>query len=193
MFFFGNAHKSGIESGAARSIQLDAAFDSDSAFLLWLAEVITGDSQVAEECLVDARKISQQHSGLFVDWLTQWARSATIQQAIQRVHTQISLASHNYDQIRCPHGGHVPVPLEEFRELQSVSAQKVAAELDPFVRTVGVLRGVSHCALQDCSIRLGVTRTSVAAACCVFEQWTVQRKQVYLHAEPVTHSGELIW
>ena len=102
MFFFGNAHKSGIESGAARSIQLDAAFDSDSAFLLWLAEVIAGDSQVAEESLVNARKISQQHSGLFVDWLTQWARSATIQQAIQRVHTQISLASRKYDQIRCP-------------------------------------------------------------------------------------------
>jgi hypothetical protein len=35
-----NAHDSGIESEAARSIQLNAVFDSDSEFLLWLAEVI---------------------------------------------------------------------------------------------------------------------------------------------------------
>jgi hypothetical protein len=172
---------------------LNAAFDSDSAFLLWLAEVITGDPKVAEECLVDARKISQHQSGLFADWLTQWARAATIQQAILRVHGQILLASRNYDQIRCPHGGHVPVPLEQFRELQSVSAQEIVSELDTFVRAVGLLRGVSHCVLQDCSIRLGTTRTSVAAACCAFDKWIVVRKQTCVHDEPVHQCEELIW
>lgn len=187
------AHDSGTESVAARSIQLNAAFDSDSAFLLWLAEVITGDPKVAEECLVDAWKISQHQSGLFVGWLTQWARAATIRQAIQRVHGQILRASHNYDQIRCSHGGHVPIPLEQFRELQSVSAQEIVSELDPFVRAVGILRGVSHCVLQDCSIRLGATRTSVAAACCTFDRWIVVRKQTCMRDEPVHHCEELIW
>jgi len=195
MFFSAcrNAHDRGTESGAARSIQLNAAFDSDSGFLLWLAEVITGDSKVAEECLVDARKISQQQSGLFVDWLSQWARSATVQQAIQRAHGQILLVSHSYDQICCPHGGHALIPLEQMRELQSLSAQEIVSALDPFVRAVGILRGVSHCVLQDCSIRLGATRTSVAAAYCVFDQWIILRKQKRVHDEPVHDCEELIW
>ena len=188
-----DAHNSGTESGAARSKHLTAVFDSDSTFLLWLAEVITGDPNVAQECLVDARKISEQQSGLFVDWLSQWSRSATIQQAIQRAYRQISLASQKYEQIRCPHGGHVPLSLEHFRILQSVPAQKIAADLDPFVRAVGILRGVSHCVLQDCAIRLGVSRTSVAAACCVFEHWTDLRKPSSVQDEPARHCGDLIW
>jgi hypothetical protein len=187
-----NANDGGTQPGAARSSQLNAAFDSDSTFLLWLAEVITGDSKVAEECLVDARTISEQQSGLFVDWLAQWARSATIQQAIQRAHGQILCASHNYDQIRCPHGGHVPTPLEDFRQLHLVSAQEIVSELDPFVRAVGILRGVSRCAIQDCSIRLAATRTSVAAACCVFEQWTANRYRAFAYDEAVRHCEELI-
>ena len=154
--------------------------------------MITGDRKIAEECLVDARKISQQQSNLSVNWMSQWARSATIKQAIQKAHGQILIASHNYDQIHCPHGGHPVIAIEQMRELQSVSAQEIVSELDPFARAVGILRGVSHCVIKDCSIRLGTTSNSVAAACCAFEKWML-RKQRCARDETVHHSELLIW
>jgi hypothetical protein len=160
---------------AAQSADVDNAFGADSAFLLWIAEAVAGSRSAAEQCLIDARSISRERSGLFADWLAQWARSATLNQAIWHAHEEISAAARRYEQSRCPHGGHVAPTLDEIRELSELPPQELVHSLDPFVRTVALMRGVSHCALQDCAIRLGTTRSAVAVACCEFDRWKHSR------------------
>ena len=158
---------------------MENAFQEDSTYLLWLAEVITGDSARARQCVIDARLISEQHSGLFVDWLAQWARTSTIMHAIGDSRTEIMLASQIYQERHCPHGGHAPTTTEQIMQLRQLPAEEIVRSLDAFVRAIALLRGVSHCALQDCALRLGTTRYAVAAASCELDRW--------LHSPAVTH------
>jgi hypothetical protein len=159
------------QSAAARRQAIEQAFTEDSAFLIWLAEVITGDYATAHQCVVDARSLSDQHSGVFVDWLAQWARISTIKQAVLRTEHEISQAAHSYEKRRCPHGGHASPTAEQLRGLQELEAQEIVRSLDAFARVVLLLRGVSQCTLQDCAIRLGTTRAAIAVACCEVERW----------------------
>jgi hypothetical protein len=159
------------QSVAARRQAIEQAFTEDLAFLIWLAEVITGDRATAQRCVVDARSLSDQHSGVFVDWLAQWARISTVKQAILCNEHEIEQASHIYESRRCPHGGHASPTAEQIRGLHQLGAQKIVRSLDAFARVVILLRGVSHCTLQDCAIRLGTTRAAVAVACCEVERW----------------------
>jgi hypothetical protein len=151
--------------------EVEDQFDTESVFLHWLAEVITGDRLLAESCVTDARNIASRRAGLFVEWLTQWARAATIQCAIDRTHKEILAAAYEYKDFRCSHGGHAPLSAEEVSALQGIPIHEITTTLDPFVRAVMILRGIPHCAIQDCALRLRTTRLAVCAGCCVAAQW----------------------
>lgn len=160
-----------LKPGLVSPIEIQHEFDTESIFLHWLAEVITGDPQIAERCVTDARALASKHSGAFVDWLTQWARTATIQCAIQQSQKEIFAASNKYKHFRCSHGGHAPLSPEEIRMLQTTPIHEIITTLDPFVRAVIILRAIPHCVVQDCALRLGTTRLAVCAGCCAAAQW----------------------
>lgn len=97
--------------------EINKAFEADSRFLKWLAELITGDPEIGEQCVADARKLTKERSGVFSNWLGQWARSATIDRAIAHGRNQINAASQRYVNSSCSHGGHVPLAAEEVDSL----------------------------------------------------------------------------
>jgi hypothetical protein len=160
------------------TVEIQHEFDAESVFLLWVAEVITGDPQLAEKCVTDARNIASTRSGIFLDWLTQWARTATIQCAIGHSQKQIISAAWKYRDFRCSHGGHAPLSRDETRLLRTTPISEILTTLDPFVRTVMILRAIPNCAVQDCALRLGTSRLVVCAGCCAAAQWLQMRSSV---------------
>src|SRR4051794_41103983 len=73
--------------------EIENAFDTESELLHRIAWLITGDQGLATKCVADARTLSREKAGLFSDWLTQWARAATIHRAIEFGCDQITSAS----------------------------------------------------------------------------------------------------
>lgn len=155
----------------ASPTEIEAAFDAESDNLRWLARLVTGDVHAAERCVTDARRISSARSGLFSDWLKQWARSATIQQAIEHSRYDIAASAITYEKSRCDHSGHEPPSWEVIERFRAMSLDQVKSELDPFVRAVMALRGGQRCNIQECALRLASTRSAVMAACCVLDEW----------------------
>ncbi len=108
---------SGHKPSIASIAEIENAFDTESELLQWIAWLITGDQGLAARCVADARKLSREKTGVFSDWLIQWARSATIQRAIEYSRDLITSASHQYENARCVHGEHTPLTIEQIENL----------------------------------------------------------------------------
>jgi len=147
-------------------------FESQSEQLRWLAEAITGDSQLAARCVIDASKLTENNSAIFRDWLAHWARNATVRCSLDHMHTQIShSAEARYERVQCSHGGHEVLSSDAAAALEQWPAWELAAHLDPLSRAVLILRGVQHAAIQDCVLTLRVPRTAILAAYCSAIDW----------------------
>jgi hypothetical protein len=162
---------SGHRPSFASIAEIENAFDAESELLLWIAWLITGDQVLATRCVADARKLSCEKTGVFSDWLTQWARSATIQRAIEYSKDLISSASHQHENAQCTHGEHTPLTIGQIDNLRIMSLEVMIEELDAFTRAVMLLRSIQRCTIHDCALRLESTRSAIVAACCALEQW----------------------
>jgi hypothetical protein len=156
----------------ASPTEIRNVFESQSEQLLWLAGAITGDPTLAARCVIDASKLTENNSALFRDWLAQWARNATVHSALDQMQAQISHAAEtSYERVRCPHDGHETLSNGEVAALEQWPSSELAACLDPLARAVLILRGVQHAAIQDCALRLNVSRAAILAAYCHAIDW----------------------
>jgi len=164
----------------ASEAEFEGEFDSQAVSLQWLAEVITGDAQVARQCVTDARTLSSKNSQVFRDWLSHWARTATVRKAIDAVRAELAAASLTY-QASVEHGAHEPLATEDMRLLQTLDATQIAAALDPLARATLVLRGIQRATLQECALTFGVSRVVVLAAMCKAVTWVRSLESDFLH------------
>lgn len=172
----------------ASPVEVVACFQDQRQLLGKLAFLITGDQATAEQAVVTACEVTLRGNSPFHDWLFEWAKAATITSAISRRAVAIRLCGAGYKARPCNHAEHL---LQGDAEERSASldrilradGQELIAELDPLCRAVLVLRVAIRSSIQDCVIRLNVSRAAVLAANC--------RAMTWLH-DCQTTSGETI-
>lgn len=172
----------------ASPAEVVACFQDRRQLLGKLAFLITGDQAAAEQAVVTACEVTLRGNSPFHDWLFEWAKAATITSAISRRAVAIRLCGEEYKARPCNHAEHL---LQGDAEERSASLDRILraddqaliAELDPLCRAVLVLRVAIRSSIQDCVIRLNVSRAAVLAANC--------RAMTWLH-DCQTTSGETI-
>ena len=141
-----------------------------------LAFLITGDRAAADQAVVQACEITLRGNSPFCDWLLEWAKVATISAALSHQGKAIRMYEAMYKDRRCSHGEHV-CQLDDERRADSLAlivqmdAQTIIVELDPLCRAILVLRIAIRSSIQDCSLRLNVSRAVVLAANCLAMTW----------------------
>ena len=160
----------------ASAAEIVACFRDQELLLNRLAFLITADRATAEEAVALACEITLQGNSPFRDWLLEWAKSATIAAAISLRGEAIRLYEATYKDRRCPHVEHLCQLDHEGRAaslalIVQMDAQKIIAELDPLCRAILVLRIAIRSSIQDCSLRLNVSRSAVLAANCLAMTW----------------------
>lgn len=166
----GKPKSNGQRDKYASAPDIDMEFELRTEQLHWLAEVITGDPKLADQCVIDGRSLANRNSGVFRDWLGQWARSATIRSSVDCVRTEIAASEVKYEQARCVHSGHGAFSVEKADAIQTLPPEVLVSTLDPFARAVMVLRGVQRAAIQECALTLRSTRAAVNTAFCSAER-----------------------
>ena len=160
----------------ASPAEIVACFQDQRNILGRLAFLITGDQATADQAVVEACEITLQGNSPFRDWLLEWAKTATITAAISRQGKAIRMCEAIYKDRRCPHVAHL-CHLDDERRAASLAlilpmdAQKIYAELDPLCRAILALRIAIRSSIQECSLRLNVSRAVVLAANCVAMTW----------------------
>ena len=156
--------------------EIVACFQDQRNVLARLAFLITGDQAMADQAVVQACEITLQGNSPFRDWLFEWAKAATIASAISRGTEAICICEAAYKDRRCPHVEHLSQGDAEERAagldlILGADAQTLIAELDPLCRAVLVLRVAIRSSIQDCALRLNVSRAAVLAANCHAMTW----------------------
>jgi hypothetical protein len=175
----------------ASATEIVACFRDQGHLLDRLAFLITADQTTAERAASQACEITLQGNSPFRNWLFEWAKAATITRAISLVGEAIRACEAMYKDRRCPHVEHLCQFEDERRAaslalLVEMDAQKIVAELDPLCRALLLLRVAIRSSIQDCSLRLNVSRTAVLGANCHAMTW-LERSQ--LEPEEDDHDG----
>lgn len=176
---------SNITAADARSYaspaEIAACFEYQRHILGRLAFLITGDNATADQAVVQAYEMTLQRNTPFRDWLFEWAKAATIASAISNATEAIRRCEAKYKDRRCPHAEHLLQGDAEERAaslelILGADIQTVIAELDPLCRAVLVLRAAIRSSIQDCALRLNVSRAAVVAANCRALTWLQERQ-----------------
>ena len=165
----------------ASAAEVFTCFRDQRNLLDRLAFLITADRAAAEQAVGQAYEVTVQGNSPFRHWLLEWAKVATIAAAISRQDKAIRMCEAMYKDRRCTHGEHLRQLDDEWRAsslalILQVDAQKIIAELDPLCRTILVLRIATQSSIQDCSLRLNVSRSAAVAANCVAMTWLDYRQ-----------------
>ena len=160
----------------ASPAEVVACFQDQRDLLGKLAFLITGDQATAEQAIVAACEITLRGNSPFRDWLFEWAKAATITNAISQRAAAIRLCEAGYKDRPCDHAEHfLQGDIEErsasLDRILQANGQELIAELDPLCRAVLVLRVAIRSSIQDCVIRLNVCRSAVLAANCRAMTW----------------------
>ena len=171
----------------ASAAEIIACFQNETKLLDRLAFFITADRTTAEQAVAQACDTTLQGNNPFRNWLLEWAKAATIARAISLQGMAIRACEAMYKERRCPHVDHLCHLDNEGRAaslalILRMDAQKIIAELDPLCRAILVLRIAIRSSIQDCSLRLNVSRAVVLAANCLAMTWLD-----YQHMKPLEH------
>ena len=161
--------------------EIVACFQDQRNILGRLALLITGDQAAAEQAVVQACEMTLQRNSPFRDWLFEWAKTATIASAISHKTEAIRICEGAYKDRRCPHVEHLSQgdAAERAANLDLIlgmDAQILIAELDSLCRAVLVLRVAIRSSVQDCALRLNVSRAAVLAANCHARSWLQEQQ-----------------
>ena len=171
-----HAHENITNDGHASVSEVLACFRRERNVLHQLAFLITGDNAAAEQCVENACAMTVKGHAPFREWLTQWARVATITTAISHCMAEIRNCEAMYKNQRCTHAEHLmqggDAELEHrCNALALLDPANVIIQLDPLSRAVLVLRVATGSSIQDCVLRLNVSRPAVLAANCAAMSW----------------------
>src|SRR5271166_3542027 len=160
----------------ASPAEIVACFQDHRNVLGRLAFLITGDQATADQAVVQACEITLQGNSPFRDWLLEWAKAATIARAISHGANAIRICEATYKDRRCPHVEHSLQGDAEERAasldlILGADAQTLITKLDPLCRAILVLRVAIRSSIQDCALRLNVSRAAVLAANCHAMTW----------------------
>jgi hypothetical protein len=165
MFWFHSSTAAFDARNHASPAEVVACFQDQRNVLGRLASLITGDQATADKAVVQACEITLQGNSPFRDWLLEWAKAATISSAISHGTEAIRICEAAYKHQRCPHVEHLSPGDDEERAasldlILGADAQTLIAELDSLCRAVLVLRVAIRSSIQDCALRLIVSRAA---------------------------------
>lgn len=143
--------------------ELAGAFDLYRETLTKLALFLTGRPDLAESCIVDASLANTSCSHVFVDWLENWARHATIAAAIRLMHAQIVEAAQTYKGRRCSCSSHT---VEALEVVSAFEAGPDVTHLDTLARFALILRGIERQSVPESALLLGISAVQVETAYC---------------------------
>ena len=176
MPWFHTSTRTGDARTHASAAEIVACFRNQRDLLHHLAFLITADSVRAEEAVAQACQMTLQGNSPFRNWLLEWAKAVTIATAISLHGDAIRSCEALYKDRQCPHIEHLGQFDDERREtklaqLLRMDAQRIFIELDPLCRAILVLRIAIRSSIQDCSLRLNVSRAAVLVANCHVMTW----------------------
>jgi hypothetical protein len=189
MSWFQPSIKAADARNQASADEIVACFRDERCLLTKLAFLITEDQASADRSVDNACALTLHGNSPFRDWLIEWAKAATITSAISQKLPALRNCETEYQHKSCNHVEHswrcdAPEREASLNFIVRADPRKLIAELDTLCRAILVLRLAIRSSLQDCVLRLNVSRAAVLAANCQAMTWLHESHLKGLEAYP---------
>jgi DNA-directed RNA polymerase specialized sigma24 family protein len=144
---------------------LKRIFESSADELVWIAELISGSRQTAEQCIAEAAELAETAQYVGPEWILPWVKRLLVQVAVRSISAEIR------EWLPSP-SSRLPAKLvklglseSERRKLRAISPQEIIASCDALERACFVLSAYLRYSLLDCALLLGVPRDWIEPTC----------------------------
>jgi DNA-directed RNA polymerase specialized sigma24 family protein len=147
------------------AIVLKRIFESSADELVWIAELMSGSRQTAEQCIAEAVDFAETAQYVGPEWILPWVKRLLVQVALKSIRAEIR------DWLPSPNS-RLPAKLvklglseSERRKVRAISPQEIIASCDALERACFVLSAYLRYSLLDCALLLGVPRDWIEPIC----------------------------
>jgi len=147
------------------AIMLKSTFENNAEELLWIAEVMAGSRQAAEECVAEAAGLAEAAQYVGREWILPWAKRLLVHVALKRMSSEVRefLWPTLFPvSARVVKGG---LSAEERRSLRTIPPQRIKSLCDALERACFILSAYLNYPLLDCALLLGVPRVWIEPIC----------------------------
>jgi hypothetical protein len=152
--------KSVIPNHLIRSREVRGFVESEAEELLWIAEVMIGSGDSAQQCVDDAIKLAQgaRHSG---KWVLPWTKRLLVKVALRRTSSQIRPLLQS-DRLPAPaKAARIRTSAPELQQVRSLTPHRITDSCNVLERTCFILSGYLQYAPVDCALLIGCPRSWV--------------------------------
>ena len=147
------------------AIVLKRIFENSADELVWIAELMSGSKQTAEQCIAEAVQLAETAQYVGPDWILPWVKRLLVQVALKRTSAEVR------EWFPSP-SSRLPAQLvklvlseSERQKVRAISPQEIIASCDVLERACFVLSAYLRYSLLDCALLLGVPRDWIKPIC----------------------------
>ena len=147
------------------AIVLKRTFESSAEELVWIAELMSGSRQAAEQCIAEAIRLAETAQYVGPEWVLPWIKRLLVHVALKRMSAEIR------QWLPSP-SSRLPAKLvklglneSERRKVRAISPRMIIASCDVLERACFILSAYLGYSLLDCALLLGVPRDWIEPVC----------------------------
>jgi hypothetical protein len=141
------------------------AFESNAEYLLWVAEVMTGDRQAGEQCVSEAIELAEAAQEVGTEWILRMVKRLLVHVALRRMSAEIRAFLLPPRSGLATISGRPGLSESERLRIRVASPREIIASCDVFERTCFILSAHLQYPLLDCALLLGVPRHWIEPVC----------------------------
>ena len=147
------------------AIVLKRTFEHSAEELVWIAELMSGSRQAAEQCIAEAVQLAETAQYVGPEWILPWVKRLLVQVALKRISAEL------HEWWPSP-SSRLPAKLvklglseSERQKVRTISLQEIIAACNVLERACFILFAYLRYPLLDCALLLGVPRDWIEPIC----------------------------
>lgn len=133
--------------------------------LLWIAEVMCGNRESAEQCIAEAIELSDAAHFVGIEWIVPWVKRMLVRTTLKRMSSEITGFVARSTSPVLDRLGTTGLSASDRERLRSISPQRIVQSCNALERSCLILFGYLQYSALDCALILGCPRGWIEPIC----------------------------
>ena len=147
------------------AIVLKQTFESSAEELIWIAELMSGSRQAAEQCIAEAIQLAETALNVGSEWILPWLRRLLVHVCLNKTSAEFRLWLPSPSSRRPAKMVELALTESELRKVRAISPREIIASCDVLERACFIMSAYLRYSLLDCALLLGVPRDWIEPVC----------------------------
>jgi len=147
------------------AVMLQRTFESGAAELIWIAELMTGSRQAAQECIAEAIQLAETAQYVGSEWILPWLKRLVVHVCLHKMSAEFRQWLPSPSSRKPARVVKLGLTESELRKVRSIPPREIVASCDVLERACFIMSAYLRYSLLDCALLLGVPRDWIEPVC----------------------------